>query len=200
MYLPKNLRYLRRLRGYSQDYIAERLGYKSFTTIQKWESGVSEPPVKKVQELSALYGVPMNDLVNVNLEDRSSFVAVQKRNTIPILGRIAAGIPIMAVEHIEGYEDVEDDLLDYALIVKGDSMIGARIFDGDIVYVDKDVEYQNGDIVVALINGYEATLKRYYRYDREIILKPENPTMKEQRYNAAEVQLIGKVKEVKFKV
>lgn len=67
MYLGENIRYLRIKYGYSQDYVAEQLGYKSFTTIQKWESGVSEPPVKKLKELSTLFNVDMDELNNARL-------------------------------------------------------------------------------------------------------------------------------------
>lgn len=67
MYLGENIRYLRTKNGYSQDYIADKLGYKSFTTIQKWESGISEPPVKKLKELSVLFGVDMDELNSKNL-------------------------------------------------------------------------------------------------------------------------------------
>ena len=77
-------------------------------------------------------------------------------------------------------------------------MIGARIFENDVVYVTRDADIENGDIVIALINGDDATIKRFYRYDNEIILKPENPTIKEQHYKPEEVQLLGKVKQVKF--
>lgn len=68
MGLGDNIRYLRTKRGYSQDYIAEKLGYKSYTTIQKWESGVSEPPVKKLKELSLLLNADMNDMANRDLQ------------------------------------------------------------------------------------------------------------------------------------
>ena len=62
MVLADNIRYLRKKRGWSQDYLAERLGYKSYTTIQKWESGVSEPPLKKAHAIADLFGVDINDL------------------------------------------------------------------------------------------------------------------------------------------
>ena len=68
MILSKNIRFLRRQRGWSQDYIAERLGYKSYTTIQKWEMGTSEPPLKKLKELAELFQVDINDLANIDLE------------------------------------------------------------------------------------------------------------------------------------
>ena len=64
MSIASNIRYYRKACGFSQDYVAERLGYKSYTTIQKWESGVSEPPMKKAQELADLFGVDLDDLVS----------------------------------------------------------------------------------------------------------------------------------------
>ena len=70
MTLSKNIRYLRKKNDWSQDFVAEKLGYKSYTTIQKWEMGVSEPPLKKLKELSELFKVDMNDLANKNLEEK----------------------------------------------------------------------------------------------------------------------------------
>lgn len=67
MCLSDNIRYLRIKKGLSQEYVANALGYKSFTTIQKWESGVSEPPVKKLKELAALLGADMDDMTTMDL-------------------------------------------------------------------------------------------------------------------------------------
>lgn len=72
MALSRNIRYLRKKRGWGQDTLAEKLGYKSYTTIQKWESGVSEPPLKVVHELATLFNVDINDLTNCDLESGSS--------------------------------------------------------------------------------------------------------------------------------
>ena len=66
--LSKNLKYLRLKNGYSQEFIAERLGYKTYTTIQKWESGVSEPPISKLKELSDIYNVDMDTMYRKDLE------------------------------------------------------------------------------------------------------------------------------------
>lgn len=72
MCLSKNLKYLRLKNGYSQDYIADLFGYKSYTTIQKWESGESEPSVKKLRELANLYNVSMNTLLTKDIEEEGS--------------------------------------------------------------------------------------------------------------------------------
>jgi repressor LexA len=68
MSLASNIRYLRKKQGWSQDYLAEQLGYKSYTTIQKWESGVSEPPLKKAHAIAALFRVDIDDLTQKDLE------------------------------------------------------------------------------------------------------------------------------------
>jgi repressor LexA len=122
-----------------------------------------------------------------------------RKKCIPVHGRISVGVPMGAAEYIKGYEWVDDASLDYALVVKGDSMIGARIYEGDIVFVDQDAELSNGDIVVALVEG-DAFLRRFYQYGEEIILRPENPTQTEQHYGTRDVQILGKVKEAKYKV
>lgn len=72
MALAQNIRYLRKKQGWGQDALAEKLGYKSYTTIQKWESGVSEPPLKVVHQLAALFNVDINDLTNCDLESGST--------------------------------------------------------------------------------------------------------------------------------
>ena len=77
MTFSNNLRFLRKSYGYSQEFIAEKLGYKSFTTVQKWESGVSEPSVEKLKKLADLFHVTMDELLNEKLDgsDKNSDVA-----------------------------------------------------------------------------------------------------------------------------
>jgi len=96
---------------------------------------------------------------------------------IPILGSTAAGSPILVQEHIKGYEAVSSATVDYIpdflLEVKGDSMIDAGINNGDLVAVKKGINIQDGDIVVFMIDD-ESTVKRFYKKDNCIVLKPEN--------------------------
>lgn len=75
MTLASNIRYLRRKQGWGQDLLAEKLGYKSYTTIQKWESGVSEPPLKVVHQIANLFNVDVQDLINSDIENNSSINA-----------------------------------------------------------------------------------------------------------------------------
>ena len=76
MYLAKNIRFLRKKNDWSQEYIAEKLGYKSYTTIQKWEMGTSEPPLKKLKELATLFNVDINDLANKDFTASSESIDI----------------------------------------------------------------------------------------------------------------------------
>jgi len=100
--------------------------------------------------------------------------------TLPIVGKVAAGVPITAVENIDGYVSLSADLLGkgnhFLLRVSGDSMIEAGILDGDLVIVRSQEVAENGDIVVALVDD-EATVKRFYRRPDHVELVPENPIM-----------------------
>ncbi len=113
---------------------------------------------------------------------------------LPIIGRVAAGTPILAQENIEDYFPVPVDFLgnqeSFMLIVKGDSMINAGILDGDYIIVQKQSTARNGDYVVALIND-EATVKTYYKEKDYFRLQPENPYL--LPIILKEVNLIGKV-------
>lgn len=113
---------------------------------------------------------------------------------LPILGRVAAGQPLLADENIEEYFPLPRDFgpIDEAFMlrVRGESMIGAGIYDGDLVVVQRTPQANNGDIVVALIED-EATVKRLFRENGHIRLQPENERM--DPIYATDVQIIGKV-------
>ncbi|MEK5176328.1 S24 family peptidase [Heyndrickxia sp. FSL W8-0496] len=121
---------------------------------------------------------------------------------IPILGCVQAGKPIEMIENNEGYTLVDPDILHgkqgFALKVKGDSMIGDRIHDGDIVIVAKQEEVYPHEIAVVAVNGDHATLKRVKMHGDMCMLIPSNPTMEPQLVPAKDVHIIGKVVEVKF--
>ena len=114
------------------------------------------------------------------------------KSSLPVLGSIACGNPIYMDEQIEFYVDTVQDLhADFVLIAKGDSMTGARIYDGDLVFVRKQNTVENGDLAVIAIDD-EATLKRYFFYkDRNLlILKPENPQFEDLIYSGDELEQI----------
>ncbi|MBQ9467922.1 MAG: transcriptional repressor LexA [Clostridia bacterium] len=116
---------------------------------------------------------------------------------VPVIGRVTAGQPILAVENCEGYIDfpVMSGAAGYgqlyALRVRGESMIGAGIMDGDIIVVSKTNTAENGEIVVALCENDEATVKRFYKENGHYRLQPENPSM--EPIIVDEVYILGKV-------
>lgn len=111
--------------------------------------------------------------------NRSIRIQGERSAPVPILGRVTAGIPILAIEDIEGYIPVSENLRRgrelFALRVVGESMIEAGILDNDIVVVHKTPTAENGQIVVAMVNDDEATVKRFYKENGHIRLQPENP-------------------------
>lgn len=117
---------------------------------------------------------------------------------LPVMGRIAAGTAIDAIEHEQGRVSVPESMLGrgehFVLEVRGDSMIGAGILDGDQVVIRRAVTAENGEIVVALIkNEGEATLKRFRRKGSTIALEPANPEHKTQIYGPDQVEVRGKL-------
>lgn len=168
------------------------------STVRKWEHGEIENMkrdkialLSKILKLSPLtfitgeveYGVPDN------------IVPLPKMKKIPLLETIACGEPILATENIEALINADEDLnADFALRCKGDSMINARIFDGDIVYIREQPDVEDGEIAAVLI-GEEATLKRVYKYPSKVVLRPENPLYDDMicsKEEMNEVRILGK--------
>lgn len=115
--------------------------------------------------------------------------------TIPVMGTVTAGQPITAVQDITGYVSFELPGSDpnelFALRIKGESMINAGILDGDIVIVERTVYAENGDIVVAFVDGEEATVKRFFKEKGHYRLQPENDTM--EPIILEDVEVLGKI-------
>lgn len=121
---------------------------------------------------------------------------------IPVLGVIRAGEPIYAEENIIGWVEVPESRVRggeyFYLRVEGDSMIGSRIYPGDLVLVRRQDAVNDGNIAVVLVNSEEATLKRVKRVGDTVILYPDNPKYHPQIYKAEEVRVLGKVVKVEF--
>ncbi len=116
-------------------------------------------------------------------------------NALPLLGQVAAGVPLLAEENVEEYVTVAPQLAErdaFCLRVKGDSMIDAGILEGDIIVVDRGRRPSKGDVVVALVDN-EATVKSFYPQNRSIELRPANPIMEPLRYPADKVSILGVV-------
>ena len=132
-------------------------------------------------------------LLNRNLET----AGIMRWREIPIVGNIAAGLPLYAQQEWGGSVVVDSDLYRgpnlFALQVKGDSMKDAAILDGDLVICEPRQFAENGEIIVALIHHEEATVKRFFHRKKYIELRPENPDYKTVRYDFNEILIQGKV-------
>lgn len=200
----ENLKMLRKYKNLSQDKLAEELNL-SRSLIGMWESGQRKPSYETLELIADFFNVRLDDLSgrNVNngnkLNKISNILPLPQTNKKPRLGVIACGEPILAEENIDDYDEVPADIkCDFTLLCKGDSMINARINDGDIVYIRQQDEVNNGEIAACLVDGEfetEATLKRYFRYDDKIVLQAENPKYPPFVYVNEEmnkVRIIGK--------
>jgi len=173
----------------------------SKSMISKWENGHEEPSrFGDVATMAEVFNVSTDYLIGLTMDSEES----PEYKRIPILGSIAAGLPILAQEDIEGYENVPIGLrIDFCLRVKGDSMIGARIMDGDLVYMRQQSDVEDGEIAAVLIDSDTATLKRVYKVHGKVILRAENPNYPEMVYaktDMVEVRIIGLAIEFKSKV
>lgn len=173
------------------------------------------PP--SVREIGSAVGLSSSASVHANLKKLAEFELLQRdlskpraieltqENSwrqksvvpVPLVGKVAAGIPILANENIEEIYPIPHDLLGtsedvFMLLVTGDSMINAGIFDGDYIVAKKQNYASNGDIVVALINNEETTVKKFYRELRSVRLEPANEKYK-PIIGTTEISILGKV-------
>lgn len=151
--------------------------------LSQYVNGKVEPGQEKLTVLGLalnvsetwLMGYDVSPLRENAVDLPSNIIPMPEMRKIPLIGTIACGAPILAEEHIEDYIDIPKHIqADFALTCKGDSMINARIFDGDTVYIRQQDTVENGEIAAVLIDG-EATLKRVKFHPDRIILEPENP-------------------------
>lgn len=185
--------------GLTLSQIADQMGV-SEATVQRWESGnIKNLRHERIGPLAELLHVHPSVLMGWSDEDQPpapNLLPAPSFVRKPRLGRVACGQPILAEEHIEDFDLVPDDIkCDFTLVCKGDSMINARIFDGDIVCVRQQEEVENGQIAVVMVDEDEATLKRFYRYDDHIELRAENPSFRDKAFwdeDMARVRVLGR--------
>ena len=181
--------------GLTMKQVAETVGV-SEGTISRWESGdIANMRRDKIKALAnALHISPS---IIMGWEEEPSPAA----RRVPVYGRVAAGIPLEAITDIIDYEEIPDSWQgDYlALKVKGDSMT-PRITDGDVIIARKQDDAESGDVVVAMVDGQDATVKRLIKNKSGITLQPYNPTYEPMYFpNRSDVKIIGKVVELRGK-
>ena len=194
----ENIKILREQLGLSQEELARKVGYTDRSSIAKIEAGRVDLSQSKISAFAAALGVTPAQLMGITLSTESlplNIVPMPEMRKIPLIGTIACGEPILAEEHIEDYINIPRHITaDFALTCKGDSMINARIFDGDVVYIRQQDTVDNGEIAAVLIDG-EATLKRVQIFQDHISLEPENPQYRPLVYwneDMNTVRILGK--------
>lgn len=173
------LRKRRKELGLTLAQIADMMGVAE-ATVQRWESGnIKSVRYDKMDKLAEILRV--NPASFMGWEKSTplphNMEPLGEMQKIPLIGQIACGEPILADENIEDYVDLPKHIrADYALICKGQSMTGAGIYDGDVVYIRKQEKVNNGQIAAVLVDGDEATLKRFYYDGSSVTLVAENPS------------------------
>ena len=181
MSIAENIKRIRLEHGLSQSELGKIAGV-SDKAVSTWELGLKTPRMGAVEKMANYFGITKSAIVDDapdTLTQKSiippGFEPMPKMRKVPLIGAIACGEPITAIQNREGEIDVPEDMrCDFALRCKGDSMIGAGIHDGDAVYINIQPEVENGEIAAVRI-GDEATLKRVYLHADYIELRPENP-------------------------
>ena len=168
------------------------------SAVGMYESGKREPNFETLEIFADFFNVDMNYLLGKSTVKNSIFklkniVPVEKR-TVPVIGTIAAGTPILADEHIECYVPCEDGCnADFGLRVQGDSMINAEIYDGDIIFIRQQPDADDGQIAAVRIDD-SATLKRLYHINGGVMLQSENAAYAPMVFtaeNCDDIQVIG---------
>ena len=168
--LGGRLRRLMEEEGLSYEQLGERLGMNP-QTLNRYVLGQREPKIGTASAMAAL-GVDPLWLLGYDVPRRTG-----QRQSVPILGTIRAGLPMAAEQRVEGWAtaDVAEPEEHFFLRVTGDSMINAGIRDGDLVLLRRQDTAENGQIVACLVDGEDATLKRFRRQRDMVLLQPENP-------------------------
>lgn len=178
--------------GMTQRELAKRLGV-SCAAVSSWCSGQKAPRVDKVDTMAKLFSVERSDFYREGTRSGDippGFEPLPNMRKVPLVGAIACGQPITAEENIEGYVDVPEQVhCDFSLRCRGDSMIGAGISDGDIVYIRSQPEVDNGQIAAVRI-GDEATLKRVYWDGSQLTLLPENRSFPPMVYSGQDLEQV----------
>lgn len=202
--LYRNIKILREEKGLSQDALAKLTGYTDRSSIAKIEKGQVDLQQSKIELFAKALGTTSRELVGWDDGSDCSSKAV----TINVLGRVAAGLPFEAVENIIDTEEISEEMARtgeyFGLQIHGDSM-EPRMYEGDVVIVRQQDDAESGDIVIAMVNGSDATCKRLVKYASGIGLISLNGKYEPMMFTNEEilekpVKIIGKVVELRGKL
>lgn len=196
------IKQLRLVHGMKQADLAHRLNVRQ-TTISNWENGKTEPDYSSLQMMASIFNVSTDYILGYSLNAKE----YPSPLSVPVLGDVAAGIPIEAIQDIVDYEEIDKAMMGsgefFGLRLKGSSM-EPRMRDGDVVIVRKQSDAETGDVVVAMVNGDSATVKKLKKGPSGITLIPNNPAYDPMFYSNEEivqlpVRILGKVVELRAK-
>lgn len=197
------LKELRKQAGLTQGDLAKAL-HVAQNTVSNWESGNRMMDAEKIKQVASFFGVSMDYLTGGTNQPSIS----SNSTRIPVLGDVAAGLPMMAEENIVDYEEVDPSMASagdlFGLRIKGSSM-EPRIKEGDVVIVRKQEDVDTGDTAVVLVNGDSATVKRIKKETNGITLVPNNTAFSPIYYSNDDIErlpvrIIGKVLELRGKL
>lgn len=197
MTVGERLKRRRKELGMSAEAVAEKLGC-SPSTVYRYENGeINKMGIDKLKPIAE--AINTSPAYLMGWEDEETLPAnvsrIEPMQRIPLVGQIACGTPILAEQNIEDYVDLPGNIrADFALTCKGESMIGAGIRTGDIVYIRKQEEVENGQIAAVMVGGDEATLKRVYTKPGVVQLVAENPNIAPAVFigeEAEQIHIIG---------
>ena len=190
--MAQNIRYYLKRYGKTQKEICKDLGFKEMT-FSDWVNAKTYPRIDKIEKMANYFHVQKADLVEEKRKPLKNIVPIERR-MVPIIGQIAAGKPILADEHIEAFLPCDTGVhADFGLIVSGDSMIGADIHDGDVVFIRSQPVVDDGQIAAVRIDD-DATLKRFYKNPDGctlVSMNPKYPPMVFDSGNCDSIQIIG---------
>jgi repressor LexA len=194
MEMAEIIKTLRLQRGWTQEELGAKVGLQK-SAIAKYENGrVSNMKRPVIQKMAEVFGVDPSYLMGFDKEDDTlppyDNIAPLTTHKLPVLGSIACGQPIFMEEQFEFYVEVGTEIkADYILRAKGDSMINARINNGDIIFIRNQPTVENGQIAAVAI-GDSVTLKRVYYYpeSQKLVLQAENPKYEPMVYVGQELE------------
>ena len=193
----ETMKKLRAINNISQKTIADILGVTP-GAVSRWENGSANPSRDSLIKLAEVFHVSIDELVGASDDDILSTIGAMKydrHHCIPVLGRVSAGVPMYADENIEGYIMANYPDMDaekyFGLQIHGDSMNAAGLNDGDTVIIRQQSSVDDGQIAVVLVNGDEATIKKFSRKGNMVILSPLsfNPLHQIQIYDISKTSI-----------
>ena len=195
---------LRKDNNLTQAELAKKLGVAP-STVGMYERGQREPDFETLEKIANCFSVNMNTLLGK--ENETDIVSGSLGIKIPVLGKVAAGIPITAVENILDYEEISSEMASsgeyVALKIQGSSM-EPRMYEGDVVIVRVQSSVEHGEVAVVMVDGGEATVKKVQFQSSGILLQPFNPSYEPIFYSNEEIEklpvrIFGKVVECRQK-